>query len=124
MMSTGETMERVRVKPDQLISELEKNFDRHKKEYQTACKAYRKKAAELLNQRLIAIQDSIKDGAVPDLRFDLEPPDDHTKDYERAIAMLKMSQDDTVTVTSVQFAAFVQDDWSWKESFLVKNSRY
>lgn len=120
MISQGETMEKVRVKPQKLIAKLKENFERHKKELEVANKNYLAAAIKSLGIRLT----SLKDGKVVDLRFNLDPPDDHTEDYERAITMLEMSEDETVTITSTQFAAFVQDQWQWKQNFLLKNSTY
>jgi uncharacterized protein YggE len=120
MISSGETMEKVRVKPANLIEKLEENFKRHKEELKKAQADYIAKAQIVLDSRLR----KIKAGEVVHLSFDISPPDDHTEDYERAIEMLKMSEDETVTITATQFAAFVQDKWNWKNSFISKNNSY
>jgi hypothetical protein len=133
VISSGETMEKVRVKPAKLVEKLRENFNRHKEELAKAQSAYRKKAKEVLTARLekfstyekAITRSDLKDTAeLPSMYFDLTPPDDHTEDYERAISMLEMCEDETVMVTATQFAAFVQDRWNWKGAFLAKNSSY
>lgn len=135
MISSGETMEKVRVKPAKLVEKLKENYTRHKQELAKAQTAYLKKAKEVLTARLEKVAAATKtrtdtsappdsDFEIPNLYFDLSPPDDHTEDYERAISMLEMCEDETVTITATQFAAFVQDRWNWKGAFLAKNSTY
>jgi hypothetical protein len=122
-------MEKVRVKPSKLVEKLKENYTRHKQELAAARNLYLKKATEALTKRLTALEAAAKPGRgetveIPNLYFDLSPPDDHTEDYERAISMLEMCEDETVTITATQFAAFVQDRWNWKGAFLDKNRSY
>lgn len=119
-MMAHETMERVRVKTTDILFKLEENFARHKRELAAAQVAYLTAARAEVTKKLAALDA----GEALALDFPLSPPDDHTQDYERAIAMLTMSQDEFTTVTAAQFAAFVQDVWSWKQTFLVKNASY
>ena len=46
------------------------------------------------------------------------------KDYDRAIGMLEMSIDNEVEITSLEFQHYIQDDWGWKNSFLLSNTKY
>ena len=120
MISHGESMEKVRVKTADLIQKLEVNFNRHKDDLQESKELYAKKARKLLSGKI----KMLKEGKVVSLRFDISPPDDHTEDYERAIEMLRMCQDETIHITSSQFAAYVQDRWTWKDSFNLQKMSY
>lgn len=119
-MMAAETMDRVRVRTGDLLAKLRANFERHKAELAAAQREYLKAARTEVERKLTALEA----GQVVDLGFTLSPPDDHTQDYERAIAMLDMSQDEMVTVTAQQFAAYVQDMWSWKQAFFTTNASY
>lgn len=54
----------------------------------------------------------------------LVEPQDQTRDYDRAIRMMEMSQDEVVELEEHDFAQYVLDDWSWKRQFLLSNSNY
>jgi hypothetical protein len=51
------------------------------------------------------------------IQFLIPVPEDHTKDYDQVIEMLKMSVDEELEIESDQFACYVMDDWDWKEDF-------
>lgn len=46
------------------------------------------------------------------------------KDYELAIAMVSWNKNDTMILDQQQFNAFVRDDWEWKQSWSLTNSKY
>jgi hypothetical protein len=51
-------------------------------------------------------------------------PEDHTRDYDRVIAMLERHQGEAIDLLEDDFAMYVQDDWAWKAQFLASNSGY
>jgi hypothetical protein len=54
----------------------------------------------------------------------LEAPKDHTRDYDRAIAMVEMHQGETIQLTEEDVAQYIQDDWRWKRAFINNSSSY
>jgi len=51
-------------------------------------------------------------------------PEDHSRDYERAIRMMEASIYDTVHLTFDQFDSYVLNNWEWKKNFIESNSLY
>jgi hypothetical protein len=116
----NESLDKVRVKKSEVLVALRKNLTKHKEEYNVAAEQYRARAKEELTEKL----KTIIDGKNISLHTNLSPPDNHTKEYERTIKMLEMCQDESVYITSHQFDCFIEDEWGWKESFMLKNSTY
>lgn len=116
-------MKKVRVNKDELLGILVENRKKHKNEYKESIKAYRVKAADLLNKEL----QKIISGKKFDLNFDLTKPQCHEKDYDLAIKMVEMSVDDILELEQYEFNQLVNDEWNWKSSFRVSvysNSSY
>jgi len=127
MLGDTDNLQRVTANVDELIEALVENFERHKREYNEACAAYRDAAHVALESRLAEVDRSTD--SPPSLKFPgtLLPPRDHRDDYERAIGMLRLhknAQATTIHITADQYAAFVQDKWGWTEKWKVSNSFY
>lgn len=62
------------------------------------------------------------------LQFDstlgLAYPQDHSRDYERAIRMMQSSVHDEVKLTVDEYDAYVLNNWEWKNNFLAVNTAY
>ena len=120
----------VNVKRDELLKALKLNRAKHLVDYETACAGYRESVVEALTAKIdIAIKQCarIKEGLIEpitDLRIDLHPPAHQVKAYDQIIRMMEMSVDDTIALTSGQFACFVMDDWDWKKDWSQRNSGY
>lgn len=56
--------------------------------------------------------------------LDLQYPEDHTKDYERAIRMMQASIYDNVKLSAEDFSRYVLNDWDWRDSFIANNAFY
>ena len=111
---------RVRVNKLELLGKLEENRTRHAEIAQKANVGFREQAI-LGFERMLA---DAKAGKRIRLSLAISPPEDYTKDYDRAIGMLRMSTDETVELTSRQYDQFVRDDWEWKSSFETTNASY
>ena len=59
-----------------------------------------------------------------DSSLDLVYPQDHSKDYDRAIRMMESSVFDEVCLTVNEFDAYVMNDWEWKKNFISMNTSY
>lgn len=103
-----------------LLVALRKNRDAHGAAYQKAKTGY-------VRTTMAQLQDYITElaaGQALNRPFIPIPPEDHTRDYDDAIALLEWSQDVTIELTQAQFRQYVQDDWGWKEGWLVSNTAY
>lgn len=111
-----ENMQTVSVKKAELLAIVQTNRDQHRAAFEKAFAGYQKECMEVLQNNLDALLKDSKHIVV----FFEQPPADHTDDYDRVIAMLKMSVDENIELTNLDFAKYVQDDWDWKDS----NSKY
>ena len=104
-----------------LLEILCENRKKHKEQYKESIKAFRVKAADLLNKEL----QKIIAGKKFDVYFDLQKPVSHEKDYDLVIKMVEMSVDDILELQQDEFNQLVNDEWTWKSSFrLSVNSNY
>lgn len=104
----------------QLQEALKKNRDAHRGIFEEAVKGYEAQALSLLQKHM----DDIRGGRVKHVIVNLPYPEDHTRDYDRIIAMLDMMIGDEVELDEGTFAMYVMDDWGWKRQFLTTNSVY
>lgn len=110
----------VKVKKDELLSHLDANRERHRAIFEEAQIGFREEVIKLLDKRLA----QAKAGKGIDLRIQLPEPQDHTKDYDRVILMVKMSVNDEIELTQQEFQQYVMDDWSWKREWVATASNY
>lgn len=113
-------MKDVNVDRKELLSKVEGNRKVHREVFLAAQKGYKKLAIEHLAKSLRDARGGRRFATSLSLPF----PQDHTDDYDRVIAMLKMSKDDTIIITSADFAAYVMDQWAWKSMVNMSNSPY
>lgn len=113
-------MDKITVIKEELIPILEKNREAHRAIFEEAIAGFREKVIVRLDEMI----EAAKANKHFDQYIGLARPDDHTKDYDRVIQMLKMDTSATVTLDQRDFVAFVQDDWGWREQWLASNSMY
>lgn len=113
-------MKDVTVNRDELLVILKNNRSKHRAIFDEAVEGYQQKALETLNQNI----EALRQNKHYRISFHLTPPEDHTKDYDRAIRMVEMSLNAQVVLDEEDFMQYVQDDWVWKRQFLVANSAY
>jgi hypothetical protein len=111
----------VTVQRDELLRRIKANREAHRSLFLAAQDGFRARVVEELDQML---QDA-RDGRKPiRLLVGLVEPQDHTKDYDRVIAMLEMSTESEVTVHEEKFQCYVMDDWAWKAAVFHANTTY
>ena len=113
-------MNEVTIKKDEALAKLHENRAAHKAIFDEAVEGFRKQAVKFLRDEI----KRISAGEVKRVVINMPRPVDHTRDYDRVIAMLEMSVDEEVTVTQYDFASYIMDDWEWKREFLTTNSKY
>lgn len=113
-------MESVTVNKSDLLEALNTNRDAHRAIFEEALAGYKTEAERLLEGHLAAV----RSGKVRTVLVNLPMPEDHTRDYDRAIKMIEMSVDTEITIDETSFSQYVMDDWRWKRQFLTSNSTY
>lgn len=113
-------MKTVKVEKDWLVQIVGTNRDGHRAQFERAFEGYRAECIRVLTENLAAF----KAGKRTHLVWQEFPPEDHTKEYDRVLAMLDASVDETIELTSEEFAQYVQDDWSWRERWTASNTKY
>ncbi len=103
-----------------LLAQLKKNRAEHEKEYKEAVTNYRAKLVEILTTKL---QDAT-DGKKVDHYIPLTVPTEYLNEYDRAIKMLELCQNDNMVLTPQQFSQYWLDEWNWKSSYFTTNMAY
>lgn len=112
--------QRVTVRKSELIEIVQTNRDQHKAIFDEAVEGYRAKAVGLLEGHI----QRIRTGKLERVYVMLPEPENHTRDYDRVLSMLKMDVNETVTVDEQSYQSYVLDDWAWKRQFLTSSSAY
>ena len=126
----------VRVSKLFLLEALKANRIEHEKTYYEIINARQQKLLEGLaglrpkfeEKLVIEIQRMTDDAeytpSVPVLGLHELKPENHTKDYDRVITLLEASLDEEFELSSSEFNQYVNDDWSWKQSFTTCSGMY
>lgn len=113
-------MQNVTVKREDLLSKVQTNRDAHRDLFIKAQVGYRAAVIAELDKMLSEARDN-----KPIRRsIQLPEPMDRTQDYDRVIAMLKMSADDEVKLEAHEFDQYVLDNWNWKAMAAFTNNSY
>jgi hypothetical protein len=111
----------IHVKKADLLAAVRKNREQHRAIFLEAVEGYRKEVLRLLEERVMTIKHSKLPRSVS---ISLYVPEDHTKDYDNAIAMFEMSIDEELEIDEASFVQLVRDDWQWKRQWLTSNAGY
>ena len=113
-------MQSIKVDKAKLISTLEENRIKHRKIFLEACDGYQKAVIKELQAQLKRAKGGIRQS----MHISIPAPVDQTKEYDRAIGMLKMSIDNEVMLSERDYQCYVLDDWDWKQKFLLSSRPY
>lgn len=113
-------MREVTVTKEDLRSRVQHNRDEHRQVFEKALDIYRERILQHLEAKIA----QVKKGEKIEHYIALPEPEDHTKDYERVLSMIDMSVDEQITLTSLEFAQYVMNDWPWRESFAANTGSY
>src|SRR5262249_50853591 len=100
-------MNTVKIKREELLTKERANRDAHRTLFLKAQEGYRKLVIEELDRMLA----DAKAGRRIVRSINLAEPANHTGDYDRILAMLEMSVDDTITLDAQEFNQYVLDNW-------------
>lgn len=110
----------IKVDKGELLKRLEENRDKHRAVFEAALNGYKEHATAVLKDHLA----DLAHGRTPEIRISVTRPEDHTRDYDRVIGMLKMHQGITFELDETTYAQYVDDDWQWKRQWLQTSTRY
>jgi len=113
-------MNTVTVKREELLTKVRTNRDAHRTLFLKAQEGYRKLVIEELDRMLA----DAKAGRSISRSINLAEPVDHTADYDRILAMLEMSVDDTIMLDAQEFNQYVLDNWEWSRLASYTNQSY
>ncbi len=113
-------MDSVRVNKAELLEKVRENRKAHHELFLKAQHGFRERAVEELDEMLNLAREG------RDIRqyLGLTAPQDHTVEYDRAIQMLEMSQDDIVEIDHSAFAQLVRNEWAWFQAATATNMMY
>jgi hypothetical protein len=115
-------MQTIEVDKKQLQAILLRNRKDHQEKYQAAMEGYR---AEVLAGLKKLVQSIANGGKIEKAVTTKDRmPEDHTKDYNRAILMAEMSVSETMSLDQDDFEQYVQDQWHWSATFSSSCSSY
>lgn len=113
---------KVSIDRNRLIETLKSNREKHEREYKAAKVGYRATLMTMFADCLKRLEDG-HDSEHGDI-FSLHKPSHYLKDYDRAIAMFEMAQEESIVLDDEDFQKLVLDDWEWKSRFSTVNSGY
>jgi hypothetical protein len=113
-------MKPINVDKDTLLKVLQENRSKHRSVFEDALDGYTREAEKVLQEYLT----KIRNGKTPDIRIILDRPEDHTRDYDRVIGMLKMHLGTTFELDEQSYRMYVDDDWAWKRAWIDNSSQY
>lgn len=114
-----------------LLEKLEENRMTHQQEWEEAHGKWRSLQTEKIRKYLASVQAAIetaegggKIGIPDDGEYILDEPISHATEYDKVIARMTMTVDETIHISHKDFDKFVLDDWSWKRQFAATTSLY
>jgi hypothetical protein len=113
-------MDKVKIKKNELLEIVTKNRAEHRSIFEKALEGYK---AQVIAELEVMLAEA-KSGKRIRRHVQLEEPMDQTKEYDRVVRMLELSQDDIIELTQSEFSQYVMDDWRWKDQFLASASTY
>lgn len=117
-------LDTVRVTVFAVKKALTENRSKHQSEYEDAVKGYNE---QLLKNHKKALMKAMKADRSEPIQVQmpyLPAPTKHTREYDEAIRMLDMSQDNELVLDASEFRQYVMDEWDWTASTSMTNAVY
>lgn len=111
----------IKVDRNELLAVLRTNRETHLKDYQEAQAEYRKLVVQELTEMLK--QAKARDGKIV-RNLKAPEPQSFVASYDTAIRMLEMSVEEVIELTQGEFQQYVEDQWTWRNSFATTTMVY
>lgn len=108
-----DAIDEITVAKADVLKVLEENRAAHVAEYEKAYAGYRKAFVVEAEQ----ILRDAKEGKAFQHNIKIPVPSSYAKDYDRVIGMLKMSMASHISLSSMEYMQYIQDEWNWKTGF-------
>jgi hypothetical protein len=105
-----------------ILNVLRANRDAHRAIFVEALGRYHELLEQTLATRIEAIRER-PDKPVK-LLINLPTPEDHTRDYDRVIAMIERHQGQTVSMSEQKYANYMDDEWDWTRAWAGTTKSY
>jgi len=121
-----------KVDKKRLVETLTGNRSKHVEQYLEAFAGYKKEllvklAALVARAETLEPSDIKAAGNYGYIEFhsvNLEVPQDHRLDYDRALNRMEWELGDEILVSENDFNCFVRDEWNWRDQFVGSHRRY
>lgn len=115
-------METIQLNREDLLAKLRENREKHEAEFRDAKATWTKKATRALRK---AADKAEKDGTIDMAPLkDLPKPVNYLTSYDAAIAQVSADVRGTVELDPATFAAWHEDNWTWRGAFAGTTSIY
>lgn len=107
---------------DRILDILKQNRETHQQTYLKALDKWKTAMIDRCEEIIENINaDSI---AIDDITIELTCPTSYKNSYDTVIQMLELADDMHIELTQAEFRQYIQDQWSWKETFTYTNATY
>lgn len=113
-------MNTIKVRREELLDALRKNREAHREVFLRSLEGFKKKAIEILEEKLATARKGIRDSVF----VNLQRPTDQTREYDRWIRAMEMETRDEIELTMQDFGTYIMDEWNWKAQFTATTSQY
>lgn len=113
-------MQTVKINRLKLLEIMEANRDTHVSDFNEAMIKYREAAIAEMKANLKKAQK----GGVIEHYIGADKPQSYESNYNTVINMLKLSEEEVVTLSANEFTQYVEDEWGWKGHFNSTVSNY
>lgn len=107
---------KIRANKGEVLKTVIHNRNQHAEIYAEAMAGYHEKIKEMLKEKLKLLEEG-KTVSLRDLSS-ISRPVSHIGEYNTAVCMLNMHQDDIIELDDLQVQRFIQDHWPWKSRWL------
>ncbi len=118
-------MQTVKIDKAVLKAQVVKNLEIHIKEYKESLEGFYLQRSVLIDMLGNSKHKEDLDKIITDLYdMNLDKPKSYEKDYNKVLLMIDLGSEPILSLTNSEFSQYCMDDWSWKNSFSVTNSKY
>lgn len=110
----------MRFRVSELIVRIQKERDAHKANFDKAVEVYRQELLEVVEGYVARV----KKGELVHILHHLPVPEEHTKDFDLILDMLKTTQDMDIEFNKSEFDSYVRGNWGWAASFTANTMSY
>lgn len=111
-------MKTVKINKDKLKTILVENKKKHEEAYKEAVEGYNETVESSLRTLLTQAETAtVTRSDIMRVVNRLAEPTDHSKEYETAIEMVDLNEEDQIVLDQEDFRQYIQDDWHWKREF-------